>query len=86
MAMEELGRVLDVRNLSTREPAERLTAAVGSLVNGQLIKMVSSDPWSMIDVQVIVHNHPAVELVRQGAERDPQTGQTVYVHFVKRRD
>lgn len=67
--MEELGQVLDVRNLSTRE----------------LIKMVSLDPWSMVDVQVIVHNHPAIELVRQGAERDPQTGQTLYVHCVKRR-
>lgn len=83
--MEGLGQVLDARDLSTRELAERMTAAVADLEDGQVVKVVSSDPWSMIDVQVIVHRHPAMELVRQAAERDPATGRTLYVHFVRRR-
>jgi TusA-related sulfurtransferase len=75
-------RELDVRGAKCPMPLVKARQELNQLAVGQVLKVVATDPGSVNDFKGWVKTAKNVALVAQ--DQQEGSGQTLYVHFVKR--
>ncbi|MBS1152954.1 MAG: SirA family protein [Myxococcaceae bacterium] len=79
--MEE--KVLDARGLKCPMPIVKSKKALQELLAGQVLKVIATDPGSVLDFQGWAKTNPSFQLVGQRNEKD-ETGRDLYVHLLAR--
>jgi TusA-related sulfurtransferase len=77
-------RELDVRGAKCPMPIVKARQELTQLPVGQVLKVLSTDPGSVSDFKGWAKTAKDLELVAQEQSQDA-AGQTVYAHFVKRK-
>lgn len=80
--MEHFDRTLDTRGLNCPMPIIKTQQELGQIEPGQVLQILSTDRGSVKDFQGWAKTAKNVELVAQ--EDTQQSGNAVYVHYVKR--
>lgn len=76
-------KLLDVRGLKCPMPIVKAKKELGTLQEGETLKVVATDKGSVLDFQGWVKQNPDVSLAGQTQEKD-ETGRDVYVHLLKK--
>ena len=76
--MTDFNRELDTRGLNCPLPILKAKKALADMQSGEVLKVVSTDPGSMRDVQAFARQ-TGNELVEQNASNDE------FVHLLRRR-
>ena len=77
-------RTLDARGLKCPMPIVKAKKELETLSAGQVLKVVATDPGSILDFQGWMKAAPAYELVQQEEGKDEQ-GRAIYTHLIRRR-
>lgn len=77
-------RLLDVRGLKCPMPIVKAKKELATVQAGEVLKVVTTDPGSVLDFQGWAKANPGFQLVGQSQERD-ETGRELYVHRLARR-
>ena len=75
-------KLLDARGMNCPMPLVNARKEIGTLVPGQVLKVVATDKGSVADFQGWAKIAKNVELVAQ--ETESSDGKNTYVHYVKR--
>lgn len=79
--MEE--KILDARGLKCPMPIVKAKKALSETQVGQVLKVLATDPGSVLDFQGWAKANQSFRLVAQSNETD-ESGRTVYVHKLSR--
>lgn len=79
--MEE--KILDARGLKCPMPIVKAKKALTEITAGQVLKIIATDPGSVLDFQGWAKANPTFKLVAQSNEKD-DTGRDVYIHKLAR--
>jgi tRNA 2-thiouridine synthesizing protein A len=77
-------RVLDVRGLKCPMPIVKAKKELATVQAGEVLKILATDPGSVLDFQGWAKANPNLQLIGQSTERD-ETGQELYIHRLARR-
>ena len=77
-------RTLDARGMKCPMPIVKARKELDTLSPGQVLKVVATDPGSVLDFQGWMKTSGAAELVGQEEGKDEQ-GRTIYVHLIRRK-
>jgi TusA-related sulfurtransferase len=77
-------RTLDVRDLKCPMPIVKAKQEIDTLPVGQTLRVVATDPGSVLDFQGWMKANARYELVGQSESKDEQ-GRTTYVHLLRRK-
>lgn len=77
-------KVLDARGLKCPMPIIRAKKEMDAIAPGQVLKVVATDPGSVLDFQGWMKAASGYELVKQEEGKDEQ-GRTTYIHFLRRK-
>lgn len=77
-------RTLDARGLKCPMPIVKAKKELDALSAGQVLKVVATDPGSVLDFQGWMKTNAACELLNQEEGKDEQ-GRTIYVHHIRRK-
>jgi tRNA 2-thiouridine synthesizing protein A len=77
-------RTLDARGLKCPMPIVKAKKELEGLAPGQVLKVVATDPGSVLDFQGWMKAAPAYELLGQEEGKDEQ-GRAIYTHRIRRR-
>ena len=75
---------LDARRLNCPLPILRAKKALNEMQPGQVLKIVATDPGSVLDFQGWIKTSTSYELVKQEEGQDEQ-GRKTFVHLVRRK-
>ncbi len=76
-------KLLDVRGLKCPMPIIRAKKELQSIGQGEVLKVLATDPGSVLDFQGWAKTNPSFQLVAQSTEKD-ETGREVYIHKLAR--
>lgn len=76
-------KILDVRGLKCPMPIVKAKKELVGIAAGEVLKVVATDPGSVLDFQGWAKINPAFSLVEQSTETD-ETGRAIYVHKLAR--
>lgn len=79
--MEE--KILDARGLKCPMPIVKAKKALQDLGSGQVLRVLATDPGSVLDFQGWAKTNTTFKLVNQSNETD-DTGRAIYVHRLAR--
>lgn len=77
-------KLLDARGLKCPMPIVKAKKELDSLSPGDLLKVVATDPGSVLDFQGWMKTNPNYELVRQEEGSDDQ-GRKTFTHLLRRK-
>ena len=77
-------RVLDARGLKCPMPIVKAKKEIDAIPPGQVLKVIATDPGSVLDFQGWMKAAANYELLKQEEGKDDQ-GRTTYVHFLRRK-
>ena len=77
-------RTLDARGLKCPMPIVKAKKELDTLPIGDALKVIATDPGSVLDFQGWMKTNANYELVKQEEGKDEQGRQT-YVHLIRRR-
>jgi len=77
-------RTLDARGLKCPMPIVKARKELDTLPTGQVLKVIATDPGSVLDFQGWMKTSANCELVSQEDGKDDQ-GRTIYVHRIRRK-
>ncbi len=77
-------KTLDARGLKCPMPIVRAKKEIEALPPGSLLKVVATDPGSVLDFQGWAKANPKLELVKQEEGEDEQKRKT-YTHTLRRK-
>lgn len=77
-------RVLDARGLKCPMPIVRAKKEMDAVAPGQVLKVIATDPGSVLDFQGWMKAASAYELVKQEEGHDEQ-GRRTYLHFLRKK-
>lgn len=83
MTSTAFDKELDVRGAKCPMPIVKARKEILGLAAGQVLKVISTDPGSMLDFQGWAKMAQNIELVNQETSRD-DGGKELYIHFVRR--
>ncbi len=83
MTNANFDKELDVRGAKCPMPIVKARKEILALSSGQVLKVISTDPGSMLDFQGWAKVAQNIELVGQEMARD-DSGTDLYIHFVRR--
>lgn len=76
-------KLLDARGLKCPMPIVKAKKALADVAQGQVLKVLATDPGSVLDFQGWVKANATLKLVSQTQERD-ETGREIFVHKLAR--
>lgn len=76
-------KVLDVRGLKCPMPIVKAKKELSSIASGEVLKVVATDPGSVLDFQGWAKTNPDFRLVEQSTDKD-ETGRSLYIHKLAR--
>ncbi len=76
-------KLLDVRGLKCPMPIIRAKKELQSIGQGEVLKVLATDPGSVLDFQGWAKTNPSFQLVAQSTEKD-EAGREVYIHKLAR--
>lgn len=76
-------RTLDARGLKCPMPIVRARRELDAMSAGQVLKVVATDPGSVLDFQGWMKTSAMFELVSQDESKDEQ-GRAIYVHRIRK--
>lgn len=77
-------KTLDARGLKCPMPIVKAKKEIDTLAPGEILKVVATDPGSVLDFQGWMKTSPNYELVSQEEGKDDQ-GRKTYTHFIRRK-
>lgn len=77
-------KTLDARGLKCPMPIIKAKKEIDTLKAGEILKIVATDPGSVLDFQGWIKTNAHYELVKQEEGKDDQ-GRKTFVHFVRRK-
>jgi TusA-related sulfurtransferase len=77
-------RTVDARGLKCPMPIVRAKKEIDAIPVGEILRVVATDPGSVLDFQGWVKTSTKYELVKQEEGRDEQ-GRPTFVHLVRRK-
>ena len=77
-------RTLDARGLKCPMPIVKAKKELDTMTAGQVLKVVATDPGSVLDFQGWMKTSATCELLGQEEGRDEQ-GRAIYVHRIRRK-
>ncbi|HZS32454.1 MAG TPA: sulfurtransferase TusA family protein [Methylomirabilota bacterium] len=77
-------RTVDARGLKCPMPIVRAKKEIDAIPVGEILRVVATDPGSVLDFQGWVKTSTKYELVKQEEGRDEQ-GRATFVHLVRRK-
>lgn len=77
-------RTLDARGLKCPMPIVKARKELDAMTAGQVLKVVATDPGSVLDFQGWMKTSAACELVEQSESKDEQ-GRAIYVHHIRKK-
>ena len=77
-------KVLDASGLKCPLPIVRAKKEIDTLPAGEVLKVVATDPGSVLDFQGWAKTNPKYELLKQEEGTDGQQ-RTTYIHFLRRK-
>jgi TusA-related sulfurtransferase len=77
-------RTVDARGLKCPMPIVKAKKEIDSIPVGEILRVVATDPGSVLDFQGWIKTSTSYELVRQEEGRDDQ-GRKTFEHLVRRR-
>jgi TusA-related sulfurtransferase len=77
-------RTLDARGLKCPMPIVKARKELDALSAGQVLKVVATDPGSVLDFQGWMKTNASCELLNQEEGKDEQ-GRTIYIHHIRRK-
>ncbi len=77
-------KTLDARGLKCPMPIIRAKKEIEAIPSGTLLKVVATDPGSVLDFQGWAKANPRIELVKQEEGEDEQKRKT-YTHTLRRK-
>jgi TusA-related sulfurtransferase len=76
--------MLDACGLKCPMPIVKAKKEMDTLPTGQTLRVVATDPGSVLDFQGWMKANAHYELVKQSEEKDEQ-GRTTYVHLLRKK-
>lgn len=76
-------KILDVRGLKCPMPIVKAKKELAAITAGEVLKVVATDPGSVLDFQGWAKTNPSFKLVEQSTEKD-ETGRAIYIHKLAR--
>ena len=80
----EADRTLDARGLKCPMPIVKAKKEMDALQPGQVLKVIATDPGSVLDFQGWGKASGMIELIEQSEGKDEQ-GRTTYLHLLRRK-
>lgn len=77
-------RTLDARGLKCPMPIVKARKELDAMAAGQVLKVIATDPGSVLDFQGWMKTSATCEMVSQEEGKDDQ-GRTIYVHRIRRK-
>jgi TusA-related sulfurtransferase len=77
-------RTVDARGLKCPMPIVKAKKEIDAIPVGEILRVIATDPGSVLDFQGWIKTAPKYELVKQEEGRDEQGRQT-FVHLVRRK-
>jgi TusA-related sulfurtransferase len=77
-------RILDARGLKCPMPIIRAKKEIGTLAEGEILKVIATDKGSVLDFQGWAKQNPTFVLLDQKQDKD-ETGRDIYVHRLARK-
>ena len=77
-------RTLDARGLKCPMPIVKARKELDAMGAGQVLKVVATDPGSVLDFQGWMKTSANCELVSQSESKDEQ-GRPIFVHHIRKR-
>lgn len=77
-------RTLDARGLKCPMPIVKARKELDAMTAGQVLKVVATDPGSVLDFQGWMKTSATCELVGQEEAKDDQ-GRAIYVHRIRKK-
>ena len=77
-------RKLDVRGTKCPVPIVKAKKEIDTIPVGEVLKVVATDPGSVLDFQGWIKTASQYELLKQEEGKDDQN-RTTYVHFLRRK-
>ena len=77
-------RTLDARGLKCPMPIVKAKKEMDTIPAGQVLKVIATDPGSVLDFQGWMKTSASFELVKQEESKDEQ-GRAIFVHHLRRK-
>ena len=77
-------RTLDARGLKCPMPIVKAKKEMDTIAAGQVLKVIATDPGSVLDFQGWMKTSASFELVKQEESKDEQ-GRAIFVHHLRRK-
>ena len=77
-------RTVDARGLKCPMPIVKAKKEIDTIPVGEVLKVVATDPGSVLDFQGWIKTASQYELLKQEEGKDDQN-RTTYVHFLRRK-
>jgi tRNA 2-thiouridine synthesizing protein A len=79
-----VARTLDARGLKCPMPIVKAKKEMDTIPAGQVLKVIATDPGSVLDFQGWMKTNASLELVKQEESKDDQ-GRAIFVHHLRRK-
>lgn len=76
-------KLLDVRGLKCPMPIVKAKKELSTIAGDEVLKVVATDPGSVLDFQGWAKANPSFKLVEQTTDKD-ETGRALYIHKLAR--
>ncbi|MDQ3266231.1 MAG: sulfurtransferase TusA family protein [Myxococcota bacterium] len=76
-------KVLDVRGLKCPMPIVKAKKELTGITGDEVLKVIATDPGSVLDFQGWAKINPGFKLVEQSTEKD-ETGRELFIHKLSR--
>jgi tRNA 2-thiouridine synthesizing protein A len=77
-------RIVDASGLKCPMPIVKAKKEIDAIPVGEILKVIATDPGSVLDFQGWIKTNPKYELLKQEEGKDAQQ-RTTYVHFLRRK-
>jgi TusA-related sulfurtransferase len=77
-------RMLDARGLKCPMPIVKARKEMDTIPSGQVLKVIATDPGSVLDFQGWMKTNASLELVKQEESKD-EHGRSIFVHYLRRK-